>query len=112
LCRALRVLCAAADDDGLAKLKRAAASAHWEVVGGATSVGDLVKQLDEWRPDVVVVDTSLGGEAVRVVRRERPSTRIVTLGPGVAEGDTGAETLKDVARAVLGLPKPGGPVRR
>jgi DNA-binding NarL/FixJ family response regulator len=112
VCRALRVLCAASAADRLAKLKNAAASAHWEVVGGAASLDELLKQLGEWGPDVVIIDASMGTRAVRAVRTARPQTRIVTLGAEAAGGDGAAETMKDVARAVLGLPKPGGPVQR
>jgi DNA-binding NarL/FixJ family response regulator len=111
VCRALRVLCASSNDDGLSKLKKAAVSAHWEVVGGAASLDELVKQLGEWNPDVVVIDAAMGSEAVRAVREARPAIRIVTLGPLLAGEDAAAETLLDVRRAMLGLPRTGGPVR-
>jgi DNA-binding NarL/FixJ family response regulator len=112
VCRALRVLCAASPGDRLAELKWAAASAHWEVVGGAASLDELLKQIGDWGPDVVIIDASMGTGAVRAVRAARPQTRIVTLGAEVAGGDAGAESMKDVARTVLGLPRTGGPVQR
>jgi DNA-binding NarL/FixJ family response regulator len=106
MCRALKVLCAAPGQGRLAEVKRAVVSAHWELVGGARTTEDLVQQLDEWEPDVVVVDLGLGREAADRVRESRPGARVVTVGAG---GD--AETDEDVKAAILGLPRPGGPVR-
>lgn len=110
MCRALRVLCAAADADRLAGLRRACVSAEWELVGGVSSLGQLEAQALEWRPDVVVVEAALGEEAVQAVRGVRPEARVISVGslPGV---DAVAGSLEDVRSAVFGLPRPGGPVR-
>lgn len=110
MCRALTVLCAAPDRERLSALKGAAVSAHWELVGGALTVDELVKQLDEFKPDVVVVDATLGPEAGALARDVRPGVRVVSLGsmPGA---DVEAAAADDVRAAVLGIPPPGGPVR-
>jgi hypothetical protein len=110
MCRALRVLCAAATPDRLAELKRAAVSVHWELVGGATSMPELLLQMEEWKPDVVVLHSGLGAEAVGTVRGLGQRVRIVTIAelPGA---DEHAESLHDVREAIMGLPRPGGPIR-
>src|SRR2546421_3667645 len=110
MCRSLRVLCAASDAQGVGGLKRASMRAEWEVVGGAVSVPDLAEQLGEWRPDVVVIDAALGDGAFDVCRRLRPTAGLVSLGRAVG-ADRVAETMDEVHAAILGFPKPGGPVR-
>jgi hypothetical protein len=109
MCRALRVLCAASDPDRLGRLKRASVSVHWELVGGATAVEEVGAQAGEWRPDVVVVDAALGVEAVHAVRKIWPAARIVSVGE-LAGADARADSMEGVREAVLGLPRPGGPV--
>jgi len=111
MCRALRVLCAAAGAERLGRLKRAAVAATWELVGGASSPDELVAQLDDWRPDVLVLDASLGPDAVAMCRRARPTVRIVSVGP-LSGADEEAGSLDEVRATILGLPRPGGPVRR
>ena len=119
MCRALKVLCAAPGHDELAALKRAVVSVHWELVGGATTLAHLDEQVRGWSPDVVVVDGSFGPEGVKLVRGARPSARIVTVGepgrtppsPGSEGPDEWASSLEDIRNVVLGLPRPGGPVR-
>jgi AmiR/NasT family two-component response regulator len=110
MCRSLRVLCAAADPERVEELRRAAVGAHWELVGGAASLKALEDQVAEWQPDVVVVDAALGEAALTVVRRIRPSIRIVALGT-MSGADAEAAWHEDVRAAILGLPRPGGPVR-
>ena len=56
MCRAMKILCAAPDAESLRALKAAAVSATWELVGGAATSEELVRQLDDHAPDVVVVD--------------------------------------------------------
>ena len=110
MCRAVRVLCAASGRDRLRELRVAAVSVHWELVGGASSLAELEDHVREWRPDVVVLDDGLGDRAVQVVRRTVPTARIVSVGslPG-SDAECGA--LEEVRPAVLGQPRPGGPVR-
>lgn len=111
MCRALKVLCAAPGRDALLALKGAAISVAWELVGGATSASELVKQLDEHAPDVVVVDAALAGVDVGAIRRVVPRARVISLGP--LEGADGvADSPEGIRDAVLGLPPVGGPVRR
>jgi DNA-binding NarL/FixJ family response regulator len=111
VCRALKILCAAPDADSLRALKLAAVSATWELVGGASSSQELVRQLDDHAPDVVVVDASLPGVDVAAIRQAAPRVRVIALGslPGA---DGVAPTPERVRDAILGLPPVGGPVRR
>ena len=104
MCRALRVLCAAGDDGRLAELKRASVGVHWELVGGATSERELVEQAAEWDPDVVVIDGELGPEVADRFRAASPRARVIMAGPGIDAGD--------IRASILGVPGPGGPVRR
>ena len=110
MCRALKVLCAAPGPDALQALKGAAVSAAWELVGGAVTSAELVKQLDELVPDVVVVDAALD-LGIGAIRRAAPRARVVALGP--LEGADGvADSPQGIRHAILGLPQVGGPVRR
>ena len=104
------MLCAAAGREGLAELKRASGSVHWELAGGAVSLEELRKEIGEFEPDVVIVDGALGPEAVDVVRAARRTVRLVAVGslPGA---DAEVFQLGDIRAAILGLPRPGGPVR-
>jgi hypothetical protein len=111
MCRALKVLCAAQDADRLIALKRAALSVHWELAGGATSVDELVNQVDGHAPDVVVVDAALGEDAAIKVRERRPTARIVSVGGPLEGADAFAQTGTSVKQAIVGLPPVGGPVR-
>ena len=110
MCRALTVLCAAPGADALARLKRAAVSASWELVGGASSSQELLRQLGELEPDVVVVDASLGDVDVQEMRRARPGARVLSVG-GLAGVDGEAVDLSAVRDTILGVPPVGGPVR-
>jgi ABC-type hemin transport system substrate-binding protein len=110
MCRALRVLCAAADEERLVAVKRAAVSPNWELVGGAGSARDLAVQIREWRPDVVVLDASLGPQAVAAVRNAGGRIRLVSIG-SMTGTDGMTASLENLRDAILGLPTPGGPVR-
>jgi hypothetical protein len=110
MCRALRVLCVATSPDRLTELKHAVVSVHWELVGGATSVEDALLQLVEYRPDVVVIRSGVAADAVRSIRGLDERVRIVTIGE-VAGADEHADSIHHVRDAILGLPRPGGPVR-
>ncbi len=111
MCRALKVLCAAPDAESLRALKGATVSATWELVGGASTAEELVRQLDHHAPDVVVVDAALPGVDVTVIRRAAPRIRVISLG-ALAGADGVAPTPERVRDAILGLPPVGGPVRR
>jgi hypothetical protein len=110
VCRSLRVLCAAPDADGLARLKRAAVSVHWELTGGAVTLDELREQIERLRPDVVVIDARLGAAAVGAARAARPGARIVAAG-GPLDGSDAEGGMDSVKEAILGIPPLGGPVR-
>jgi hypothetical protein len=110
VCRSLKVLCAAPSPDRLGALKRATVSASWELVGGVADGADLLAQLTSWRPDVVVLQ-DMGEEAVALIRSTLPLARIVSVGVAVPGADAWAGTEDVVRDAVLGVPRPGGPVR-
>jgi len=99
-----------AGPERLAVLKRAAVSAAWELAGGATSMAELVEQVDLWTPDVVVVEGVLGSDVVAAVRAACPFARIVSLG-AVEGADAVAGSEEDIRPAIMGVRKPGGPVR-
>jgi hypothetical protein len=109
MCRALTVLCAAADRDRLGELKRAAVATEWELAGGATSLDELTAHVSDLRPDVVVIDAALGPDAVTRAKAAKPGVRVVSVGP-LQDADEEAASLDEVRAAILGLPRPGGPV--
>jgi hypothetical protein len=110
MCRALKVLCAAVSSERLAHLEQASVSVHWELVGGATSLPELLLQIEAERPDVVVIHEGLGPQAVQAVRTLSGSCRIVTVG-NLVGADEQAESIDHIREAILGLPRPGGPIR-
>jgi len=100
-CRALKVLCAAASTRRLDQVRRAAVAAEWELVGGASSLDELLEQLRELRPHVVVIDASLGEEAPIRARGILPRARIVSVG-SLSEVDAVAPGLAAVRDAIVG----------
>jgi hypothetical protein len=110
VCRAVKVLCAAPSTAELSELRRAVVAAHWELVGGATTVEELVRQVDDLRPDIVVIDARFGIDGVARVRAALARIRIVTVG-AMVDGSDGWAPMDGVREAVLGMPPVGGPVR-
>ena len=109
MCRALQVVCVAADAESLQALKRAAVSQDWELTPGATDAEEALAQIEDRRAHVLVV----WGEFPGLVERAhelRPGLRIVAVGDG-ADADATVTSTEDVRGAVLGIPPPGGPVR-
>src|SRR5438552_18779069 len=100
MCRALKVLCAASGHDRMVELKKATVSTNWELVGGASSLAELVEQFESWRPDVVVIDEPLGAEAIQAVRSARARVRIATVGALVADGEDTATSLEGLRAPV------------
>jgi hypothetical protein len=119
MCRALTVLCAAPDGERLAALKRAAVAAEWELVGGATDVDQLLGQVRERSPHVVVIE-GLPPDAPARVREASATARILIVddhqGPDADGAGSDPRILHipvgTVREAIMGLPSPGGPVRR
>jgi hypothetical protein len=110
MCRALRVLCVAADREGLNVLKAAAVSAEWELAPGAVGEPDALDQMDAERPHMLVAFGPF--PALVALAHERfPGMRIVvdrdTPGATVV-----ATSLEEVRGLLQGLPGPGGPVER
>ena len=60
-----------------------------------------------WR----ILDAGLGPGIVGRVRAVAGGVRVVAVGPA-AGADQEVAALEDLRDAVLGLPRPGGPVRR
>ncbi len=108
MCRALTVLCVAADDASLGDLKRAAVAAEWELAAGATNETDAVGQIDRERPHVLVVFGPYE-RLVALARKRFPGMRIVTDRDMVG-ADAVARSIGEVRGLVKGLPRPGGPV--
>jgi hypothetical protein len=101
-------MCVAEDPVALAALKRAAVSGEWELTAGATDEPAALQQLHEERPHVVVVFGPF--EAfVSTAIEAYPALRVVSdreaPGAGAVVGGLG-----EVREAVLGRPRPGGPV--
>jgi hypothetical protein len=100
MCRALTVLCVAESAAALSMLKRAAASAHWELAPGATTEAEALRQLREERVHVLVVFGPFE-RLVAAALEASPSLRVVADRPmpGVAlvVGSAG-----EVRGAVLG----------
>jgi hypothetical protein len=111
MCRALKVLCAAPSSERLAELKRGAVSVQWELTGGATSVSELGDQVRRYRPDVVVLDARLGADGLAAARAGGGTARVISVGSELPEADGHAVTSEDIREAILGAPRPGGPVR-
>jgi hypothetical protein len=108
MCRALKVLCVAEDDEMLLALKRAAVSVEWELTDGATNEPDAMSRIDAERPHVLVVFGPF--ERLIALARDRfPGMRIVTDrdAPGAT---VVAGSLEEVRGLVKGIPRPGGPV--
>ncbi len=109
MCRSLKVLCVAEDAAALAALKRATVAAAWELAPGATDEAAALEQLRSERPHVLVVFGPFDG-LVSEARHAFPALRVVADRdlPGAT---VVATSLEEVRGAVLGLPRPGGPVR-
>jgi hypothetical protein len=109
MCRALKVLCVATDPDALTALKRAAVSADWELVPGATSEEQALVQFEQDRPHVLVVFGPYEA-LIAAVRDRAPAIRVV-CDRDLPGADVVATSLEEVRDAVKGRARPGGPVR-
>jgi len=108
VCRAVKVLCVAHDEESLSALRRATTAAEWELTPGATSETDALGVIDAERPHALV---AFGGfeHLVSLVRDRFPAIRIVTDRdtPGASAV---APTREDVREVLRSLARPGGPI--
>jgi len=109
MCRAVKVLCVATDVESLGALKRATVAAEWELSAGATDAAGALAQLDEERPHFLVVFGPFH-QLVADARERYPALRIVS-DRDLPGADVVATSLEEVRGALLGAPRPGGPVR-
>ena len=109
MCRAVKVLCVATDEDALVRLRRASVGAGWELVAGATDLRGALDQLDVERPHALVVFGPFA-ELVTLAAERFPGMRIITDRdtPGASAVATSVE---DVRELLAEQPRPGGPVR-
>ena len=108
MCRAVKILCVAADPSSLEALKRASVSAEWELCPGATDLRSALDQIDVERPHMLVAFGPFEDLVVLVMERF-PGMRIVTdrETPGATAVAASLEEVRDLLRS---QPRPGGPV--
>jgi hypothetical protein len=108
VCRAVKVLCVAADDASLTTLRSATTAAEWELTPGATSEAVALGLIDAERPHAVVAFGEFAN-LVTLVRERFPAMRIVTDRdtPGA---NAVASTREDVREVLRTLSRPGGPI--
>jgi hypothetical protein len=108
VCRAVKVLCVADDEEALRALRRATTAAEWELTPGATSETDALGMIDAERPHALVAFGPYE-RLVSLVRERFPAMRIVTDRdtPGASAV---AASRDEVREALRSLARPGGPV--
>jgi hypothetical protein len=108
VCRAVKVLCVAGDEEELRVLRHSATAAEWELTPGATSETDALGMIDAERPHAMVVFGPYE-QLVSLVRERFPAMRIVTDRdtPGASAVATSRD---DVREALRSLARPGGPI--
>jgi hypothetical protein len=108
VCRAVKVLCVAADDDALRTLRQLTTAAEWELTPGATNEADALGLIDAERPHAVVAFGDFE-RLVSLVRDRFPAMRIVTDRdtPGTNAVAASREDVREVLRS---LGHPGGPI--
>jgi hypothetical protein len=108
VCRAVKVLCVATDDEALQALRRVTTAVEWELTLGATNEIDALGLIDSERPHTMV---AFGGfeRLVSLARDRFPALRIVTDRdtPGT---DAVAASRDDVRELLRSLGRPGGPI--
>ena len=109
MCRAVKVLCVAVDDESLSALRRATTAAEWELTPGATSETDALGVIDAERPHAMVAFGPYD-RLVSLVRERFPAMRIVTdrNTPGADAVAASRENVRELLRSLAG---PGGPIR-
>ena len=105
----MKVLCVAADREGLAALKGATVSAEWELCEGATEDAEALRQIEAERPHVLIAFGPFG-DLVGLVSERYPGMRIVA-DRDVPGATVVAASLEEARSAVKRQPRPSGPVR-
>lgn len=108
MCRAIKVLCVATDDEALKALRRVTTAAEWELTPGATNETDALGLIDSERPHTMVAFGDFE-RLVSLVRDRFPAMRIVTDRdtPGT---NAVAASRDDVRELLRSLGRPGGPI--
>ena len=108
VCRAVKVLCVADDEEELRALRLATTTAEWELTAGAMSETDALGVIDAERPHAMVAFGPYE-QLVSLVRERFPAMRIVTDRdtPGASAVATSRD---DVREALRSLARPGGPI--
>ena len=116
----VRVLIVDDDPDFLEAAKVSlAADRRIEIVGGAASGEEAVRQAAALQPEVVAMDVAMPGldglEATRLIRRDQPECRVVLVSGSIfiERGDEGVAAARAVgasayvvkSKAVLDLPE-------
>jgi DNA-binding NarL/FixJ family response regulator len=116
----VRVLVVDDDPDFLEAAKVSlAADRRIEIVGGAASGEEAVRQAAALQPEVVAMDVAMPGldglEATRLIRRDQPECRVVLVSGSIfiERGDEGVAAARAVgasayvvkSKAVLDLPE-------
>jgi hypothetical protein len=109
MCRAVKVLCVAADAETLTALKRAAVSAEWELAPGALGEDDALARIESERPHVLVAFGPFERLAAQV-RERHPGMRIVA-DRNLPGASAVATSLEEVRGLVMQRPRPRGPIR-
>jgi hypothetical protein len=109
VCRAIKVLCVASDDDSLRALRMASTAAEWELTAGATNETDALGVIDAERPHALVAFGDWE-PLVSLVRERFPATRIVTDRP-TDGSDAVASSLDEVRDLLRASRRPAGPIR-
>jgi hypothetical protein len=108
VCRAVKVLCVATDDEALQALRRVTTAVEWELTPGATNEIDALGLIDSERPQTIVAFGAFE-RLVSLARDRFPALRIVTDRdtPGT---DAVAASRDDVRELLRSLGRPGGPI--
>jgi hypothetical protein len=109
VCRSVKVLCVAPDDEALRALKQAVVAADWELCAGATDTASALDQIDVERPHALVVFGPFE-DLVALVAERFPGMRIVTDRATAAPTAVVVGAMSEARAALRAQPRPGGPI--